>query len=194
MFDSRFDWNFWLWWVLLTSIGSTAAMFALVFIVFNLGIPVLDSGPDPAAPSLAQQMAAAPLFALAGAIAGTFQWLTLRTLLPQAGWWVLASALGWAAGYLSTLVVPPPSAGQVSFATAALAPWLAIGLATGLAQWLFLRRRLSSSGWWVLASALAVVTGAAGWIFGSVIGGALSWAAAGALTGYVLLYLWQSNH
>jgi hypothetical protein len=73
----------------------------------------------------------------------------------------------------------------------ALMPWLAIRLFTGFAQWIFLRRHYQGVGWWVLVTAAAVVLGAAGWIYGSICGGAFTWVAAGALTGFLLLGLMQ---
>lgn len=36
--------------------------------------------------------------AVGGAVAGAIQWLILRQQVYQAGWWVLASPLGWAIG------------------------------------------------------------------------------------------------
>ncbi len=36
--------------------------------------------------------------ALGGAVMGTLQWLVLRGKVSRAGWWVLASAVGWALG------------------------------------------------------------------------------------------------
>jgi hypothetical protein len=35
---------------------------------------------------------------LGGAVAGIFQWLVLRGKVSRAGWWVLASTVGWALG------------------------------------------------------------------------------------------------
>jgi hypothetical protein len=110
-------------------------------------------------------------------------------VLAKAGWWILATALGWAAGYLSTLLLPTSSSSNASVAAVALAPWLAIGLATGLGQWFILRYRFNRAGWWVPVSGLAVAFGAAGWVFGGVCGGVLSWSAAGAATGLILVWL-----
>lgn len=73
----------------------------------------------------------------------------------------------------------------------ALTPWMAVGLFTDFAQWMFLRRHYQGVGWWVLVTAAAVVLGAAGWIYGSICGGAFTWVAAGALTGFLLLWLMQ---
>ncbi len=36
---------------------------------------------------------------LGGALAGLFQWWVLRDVAEQAGWWIPASALGWAVSY-----------------------------------------------------------------------------------------------
>jgi hypothetical protein len=36
--------------------------------------------------------------ALGGAVAGILQWLVLRSQVSRAGWWVLASTVGWALG------------------------------------------------------------------------------------------------
>ncbi len=36
--------------------------------------------------------------ALGGAVAGILQWLVLRRQVSRAGWWVLASTVGWALG------------------------------------------------------------------------------------------------
>lgn len=190
-FFERYDLNTWLWWIVLTAAGYTLAMFIIVLVVIRLGIAVLSAGSTTGPPSIWLQIAIAPIFALAGAAAGLCQWFSLRSILPQAGWWILATAIGWMAGYLSTIFISPSESGDFPFAAVALTPWLAIGLFTGFAQWIFLQRRFRGAGWWVLATALAVVIGAGGWIFGSICGGALSWAAAGALTGFLLLWLIQ---
>ena len=33
-----------------------------------------------------------------GTVAGVFQWLVLKGQVPRAGWWVLASTVGWVVG------------------------------------------------------------------------------------------------
>jgi hypothetical protein len=43
--------------------------------------------------------------ALAGLIGGIVQWALIRRGIPRAGWWVLASGLGWAAGLGLTVSV-----------------------------------------------------------------------------------------
>jgi hypothetical protein len=41
--------------------------------------------------------------ALAGAVTGTFQWLVLRGQVSRAGWWVLASIVGWGLGMTAAI-------------------------------------------------------------------------------------------
>lgn len=190
-FFERYDLNTWLWWIVFTAAGYTLAMFIIVLVVIRLGIAVLASASTTSQVSIWLQIAVAPIFSLAGAVAGLSQWFSLRSILPRAGWWILATAIGWMSGYLSTIFITPSESGDFPFAAVALTPWLAIGLFTGFCQWIILRHRYQGAGWWVLVTAAAVVIGAGGWIFGSICGGALSWAAAGALTGFLLLWLIQ---
>jgi len=42
-----------------------------------------------------------PLWARVGwAVGGAMQWLVLRSQVSRAGWWVLASTVGWLVGFL----------------------------------------------------------------------------------------------
>jgi hypothetical protein len=43
--------------------------------------------------------------AMAGAVVGGAQWFVLRRHVYRAGWWVLASAVGWAAGQAAYLAL-----------------------------------------------------------------------------------------
>jgi len=56
-----------------------------------------------------------------------------------------------------------------------------LGAGSGIAQWLFLRRRLHWAGWWIIISALAWTTGLT--VFSGVL---LSGAMVGAMTGIAL--------
>ena len=81
-----------------------------------------------------------------GASIGVAQWLVLRTRVTRAGWWVLASTIGFALGsVLSEAVI-----GAIGEAMAGGI----LGAALGIAQWLVLRRWVSRAGWWALASAV----------------------------------------
>jgi hypothetical protein len=44
------------------------------------------------------------LFALIGFTVGLAQWLVLRKVLVQAGWWIMANVIGWALGTLAIVV------------------------------------------------------------------------------------------
>ena len=67
----------------------------------------------------------------AGLVVGILQWLILRQRLAQAGWWILASGLGWTAGWGILITLIPP---EYSFITGPV-----LGAAMGALQWLFLR-------------------------------------------------------
>lgn len=76
--------------------------------------------------------------AVAGAAIGVLQWLLLRRNVTAAGWWVLASAIGWAVAYIAPWM-----------GTASVGPATALGMITGsltgaLLVWLLRRRRKSA--------------------------------------------------
>lgn len=75
-------WATWLWWVL----ASTVA--------WGMAGPVgVKSG------SSVDIIVAGYLgVALGGIVTGVLQWLVLRRLVARAGWWVLASTVGWLVG------------------------------------------------------------------------------------------------
>jgi hypothetical protein len=111
-----------------------------------------------------------------GVITGFFQWLVLRRYLSRAGWWIVASAVGWAVGIALSWIVHWDDVGFV-----------AIGAIVGAVQWLILRRQVRRAGWWILASAVgwAVSWGAVGMVLGGVWGGGVG----GQFTGAVLVWL-----
>lgn len=181
-----FDWNSWLWWIALTALSTITAMFMIFFVVFNLSTRVVGTFSEDQTASLLLQLATAPLFALAGAIAGGGQWLVLRGLFNRSGWWILATAGGWMAGYLWSFLLLPASSGTLTFG-AAILPWAINGFATGLCQWLVLRHHYDRSGLWIPTATLAMAIGTTGWLIGGTFGGAILWLVAGALSGWILL-------
>jgi hypothetical protein len=106
-----------------------------------------------------------------GALVGIVQWVVLRSLFPQAAWWILASALGWAASHI--LLSAALAVGDVTLSGAIT------GVTLGTAQWLALRRWVYLAGWWVVISTL-------GWAAGPVLGASLTGAVVGATTGLAL--------
>lgn len=108
-----------------------------------------------------------------GAVVGVLQWLVLRPLIRRDGWWIPASAAGWAGG-----------AGLVVFLLRPENPVVApaiIGAGIGLAQWLVLRWQVSRAWWWIVVSILGWAVGMMG-----ILGASLAGAAAGAVTGVSL--------
>ena len=106
-----------------------------------------------------------------GALVGIAQWIVLRSLFRQAGWWILASAPGWAASHELLGTVLP--VGDVFLYGAV------IGASIGAAQWLVLRRWVYRAGWWVVITIL-------GWAVGPILGTSLTGAVVGATTGLAL--------
>jgi uncharacterized Tic20 family protein len=103
--------------------------------------------------------------ALLGATVGLMQWLALRRQVSWVGRWVLACTAGGVValvvGGLVSLALGEVLAllmiGPVYFA---FAVGIAVyGAAAGTMQWLILRRHVSRTGWWVLASIVAGLTG-----------------------------------
>lgn len=95
-------------------------------------------------------------FALAGVmglVLGAAQWLVLRSHINGAGWWILATGLGWAAGFPAGAELAN-RAGLVSILFGLLAG-LTTGAALGLLQWLVLRRHATQAFWWVPVSIFA---------------------------------------
>ena len=105
-----------------------------------------------------------------GIVIGAMQWVVLRPLIRKHGWWIPASAAGWAG-----------SAALVTFLLRPGNPFVGpavIGAGIGVAQWLILRWQLQRAWWWIVLSTLGWTVGLMG-VFGAPLAGA----AAGAVTG-----------
>lgn len=148
MSDQRtltFNWALWLQWLVVTSLGWVLGGFLL--------------------PELA-------LFSV-GLVIGILQWVVLRQYLRQSGWWILSSAVGWAAGWAIIISVVPP---EVDILSEPL-----LGTVIGTLQWLVLRRQLRQAGWWIVVSALSWTVALTG-LTGQLLVGAV----VGAVTGITL--------
>ena len=84
---------------------------------------------------------------LAGAAIGGAQWLALRNRLPDAGWWIPATALSHAIGLAAGSALVGYQTGMIQLAVQGAVT----GLALGIAQGLVLRRSLPGWPWWTLA-------------------------------------------
>lgn len=112
-------------------------------------------------------------FIASGFFVGMFQWLVLQGRITHPWRWVIATIIGWTIGYLITLFGV--------FRPFEILDGVVIGLITGIAQWVILRRELYLAGWWIIFSVMAWTTGL---IFfpGIMLTGTMS----GAMTGLAL--------
>jgi len=115
---------------------------------------------------------------IVGVVIGVMQWVVVRPLIRKDGWWIPASAAGWAGGAaLVTFLLRPGN----PFVGPAI-----IGAGIGVAQWLVLRWQLQRAWWWIVLSMLGWTVGLMG-VFGAPLAGAV----AGAVTGVGLERLVQ---
>ena len=181
------EWNLGLRWMLATILGYTVGWAMSLPIGWAVG-GVVGGGITGA---------------MVGGIVGITQWVVLRQRLSWAGWWVLASILGYAVGLsLANLVsnaVNTATGGDISLA---LGPAI-VGATVGGTQWVLLQRQVASAGWWVPASVVGVVGGGllgdisralslqVGFTFGFTIGFAIFGAVYGAITGIAMIWIIQ---
>jgi len=128
------------------------------------------------------------------------QWILLRGL-PGAGWWILASAAGHAAGFClcwltSTAVgLRWERLGANAELWIGLSGYAALGLVAGAAQYVVLRRWVRRAEWWLPGSIVAAMIAPLGsaalstalpWAPNAICFGALCGILSGALKGSIL--------
>ena len=165
---TRAEWGFWLQWVLASILG------------FAMGAAIGNAVTD------------LIFTALFGAVGGFMQWLVLRRQIAGAGWWVLASTLGFAIAPIVAITGLMAVSQIMSLDGNPLVAPILLGVLSGVLSaifpWLILRRQFAQAGWWIPAHLL-----------GSLLGGAMGivtfhgvnligfyqfdWAAAGAMFG-----------
>ena len=123
----------------------------------------------------------------AGVFVGLAQWVVLRRYFSQAWWWIIASGLGWIAGWAiitSGLLVPPGGGPFTAIVSGAV-----FGLTMGVTQWIVLRRWTKFAGLWILLSI-------PGWTIGLIglLGSILAGAAVGVITGFAFDFLLRFPH
>lgn len=176
----RDEWRFGLWWVMATTVG------------WVVGFAICE----------AQKAFFASLSAdgaVIGISIGIFQWIALRQRINRAGWWILASVIGYGIGKLAGDAVTQSVSGAVGIGLSGAT----IGASVGIAQWVVLRRHVAQAGWWVPASAVAWAVGwsiigfaeeaAAGPTATTYLIGAGGAAAAGVITGASLVWFFRSR-
>jgi hypothetical protein len=179
-------WGFWLRWIIASIVGSGIGV--LLWLGIGAGMEAAGIG--------SQGMVSRVLLpGLVGATFGTpfgiAQWIVLRRYLRRAGWWVLATALGYVIVFLlgasffpqgDTIELEPGQ--QVLLGTVLGA---AVAVPAAVLQWLLVLRNYTlKGGAWILASvvswalgfaisfALELTLGELTFIFGPVVAVALS--------------------
>ena len=88
-----------------------------------------------------------------GLAIGILQWFVLQWRFKKAWQWILATTAGYTLGAMLTNAAILPG---MDFLAGVL-----IGLTTGTAQWLILRREVQWAGWWIAVNIIAWTTGMA---------------------------------
>jgi hypothetical protein len=148
-------WGFWLAWVLISILGfSFGALLGA-----NVAYGLFDREAFDATMGVT-------LGLVLGATCGFMQWVVLRERIAETGWWVLASALGFAAFFATP--------GAVGFkenpAIAGILGVIVLGLVGGTLQWLILRRHVERAGWWLVATMFGALIGEIGFPVSIAIG------------------------
>jgi hypothetical protein len=146
--------SFYLGWIVLTSLSVPIAYFfsllTLKTITNIVGDFVFVNGVRRITEDYLAMYILVPSVSL---LTGALQYGLLHHYLTRMGWWVFVTVAGW---FLGTLLIALP--GWLGWTDTPLNNLdlilLVMGLAIGITQWLLLRRRLVSAGWWIAASAL----------------------------------------
>lgn len=195
---AHIGWKFWFWWLLATTAGWMAGLVVLTLLPQTTATLV-------ARPALVE----GTLLTLSGTLSSVLQWLVLRRHIHRAGWWVPASAAGWIGGFALFLLLAVISVFTAEMSTATTGLLLrfslgamagaGVGAATGVLQWLVLRRQIHRAGGWVVVNIVAWLLGFAGLVLASqstsvtfLIVGTLVGVVAGGITGAALVLLWRS--
>ncbi len=149
--------SFYLSWIVLTALSVPIAFFfsliTMKIITDIVGDYVVVNGVRHITEDYLAMYALVPSISI---LTGILQYALLRRYMPRMGWWVPVTVAGW---FLGVLLIALP--GWLGWTDAPLYNldliFLLMGLAIGISQWLFLRRRLARAGWWIAANV-------AGWV------------------------------
>lgn len=152
----QIGWRFGIRWVLLTVAGWAIGLpFGFVLVSVAGLIIGLHEGSDSILLKLGLDNAA--LFIVVVAVVSLMQWLALRRVVQRAGFWVLASIIGFTIsssihGVVCHVYGYPDDLGPFGALVWTLF-FILGGTLTGLLQQRILRHQVRRSGWWVPASA-----------------------------------------
>jgi drug/metabolite transporter (DMT)-like permease len=110
-------------WILATLAGSL-----LVFVTMTLLTRVFET-------AFLNLWNGALAFATIGGLIGLSQWILLRRRISKAGWWILASILGWGLAVLGSLTEVRNGSALAQILTFSLSP----AIVAGFAWWYLLR-------------------------------------------------------
>ena len=175
---AKAGWRIWRQWVLANAVGG--------------GVTLALTGAMIRAGRLNAAVVVAVFGLMIGSSLGLAQWPVLRHQISQAYLWVLASVIGGTmsgvVGFAMGGAVGGPLGGAM------------IGASLGIMQWLVLRRRVSRSYLYLLASVIGFALGlSVGEVVGFTVGGPTGWLlggtmfgiVAGAITGVALVWLFR---
>ena len=143
-------WGFWIAWVLASIVGFGMGSLIGMSVSYTL-LPEMG---------ITDEFGVAHLLmfgTMLGTTSGFLQWVVLREKVAQAGWWVLASAMGFAiaGGTLGTIGI------NENYLTAGILFTVLFGVAGGIMQALVLKRaQIARVGLWVLVNILGSLVGA----------------------------------
>ena len=115
-------------------------------------------------------------FVTIGLALGILQWLVLQRRINNAWQWIIATTIGWVLGSTIILSLAPE---VMDFLAGVI-----MGVTTGTAQWLILRREVNWAGWWIVINVVGWTTG-----MGLLPGVMLTGVMAGVVTGIALMLL-----
>jgi len=150
------NWRFFLLWILAGTLGWVVAGIIMVgYTLFSNS--VVGSSLDRIGGIFGAEILS---WTVGSAITGILQWLVFRQRIRKSALWILATFLGWTlGGALGALIIGFP---RIYF-VGELLSWTVGGLVVGIAQWLFLQRKIRKASWWVPVSVI-------GWIIGGFLG------------------------
>ncbi|HEY3059273.1 MAG TPA: hypothetical protein VGL99_09900 [Chloroflexota bacterium] len=144
-------------WIIANAAGSAIGGALAGGLVLAAEEPLVGTVRTQASAAAALAPVTAVSIGLFGALVGLVQWLVLRRWLPGTGWWIAATAGGWAAagaiagtlsGFLSgTVTHVGPGIGILGYVVGTAGSVAAIGILPGLLQSLVLGHRIPGLAW-----------------------------------------------